>query len=328
MKLPSRLLVAAIAACAGLAVQAQAQTQAPFANRPVTIIVGFPAGGSVDAMARIIASRLGTGLGVSVIVDNKPGFSGNIGAQYVAQAAADGTTLLMAPVTSYAGTEAMLGKASGFSIENDFVPVDMVGEVALVLSVNPATKIKTLGEFTALAKSRPGEISFASSGNGSTEHVVAEMFMRRAGVAMLHVPYKGGSQAMVDLLGGQVQSMFATTPNVIPNVASGKLVPIAVSTAQRNPALPQVPTMAESGLPGFDVASVYAIMAPTATPRELTQRLNAEITKAMQDPETRAKVAMLGITPISSSLADARTRTQSLIAQWKDVVRTSAIKAE
>ncbi len=328
MKPIARRLLVATAAALVASAGTSAFAQAPLSSRPVTLIVAFPAGGAVDAMARLIASKLGGPLGTTVIVDNKPGFSGNIGAQYVAKAPADGTTLLMAPVTSYAVTEAMMGKTTGFSLENDFVPVNVVGEVPLVLSVNPALKIRTLAEFTALAKSKPGAVTFASSGNGSTEHVVAEMFMKRAGVSMLHVPYKGGSQAMVDLVGGQVQSMFATTPNVIQNVAAGKLTAVAISTPQRNASLPNVPTMAESGLPGFGVASVYVIMAPAATPKDVVQRLNTEITKAMQDPDTKQKVGMLGITATSSGVNDARDQTRALIGQWKEVVRTSDIKAE
>lgn len=321
-----KLLSAALAST--VAFSALPVTAAPFSQQPVKIVVGFAAGGAVDAVARILSSRLNEKLEGTVIVDNKPGFSGNLGAQFVARAPADGTTLLMAPVTSYAVTEAMMGKATGFSIENDFVPIGLVGEVPLLLVVHPSVKANTVAEFITLAKSEPGKVSFASSGNGSTEHVAAELFQQKSGVSLLHVPYKGGSPAVADVMGGQVQSMFATIPNVIANIKSNRMKALAIMTPARHPALPQVPTAAESGLSGVDVSSVYVLMAPAATPSAVVQRLNADLAAILKEPATVEKIAALGITPGKGTLADAKSQTHAEVARWRDVVKSRNIKAE
>jgi tripartite-type tricarboxylate transporter receptor subunit TctC len=311
-----------------LAVAAAPLRAAPLSQQPVKIVVGFAPGGAVDAVARILSARLLEKLETPVLVDNKPGFSGNIGAQSVARSAADGTTLLMAPVTSYAVTEAMLGKATGFSLEKDFVPVAVVGEVPLVLVVHPSMRANTVSEFIALAKAAPGKVSFASSGNGSTEHVAAELFQQETGTTLLHIPYKGGSPAVADLIGGQVQSMFATIPNVIENVKHGRLKALAIMTPARHPALPDVPTAAETGVAGVDVSSLYVLMAPAATPGGVVQRLNSDLTATLKEPETLQKIAMLGITPSQSTLAEAKARTHAEMLRWREVVQSRNIKAE
>jgi len=311
-----------------LAAAAGPLSAAPLSQQPVKIIVGFAPGGAVDAVARIVSMRFTEKLESTVIVDNKPGFSGNIGAQFAARAAADGTTLLMAPVTSYAVTEAMMGRATGFSVEKDFVPVGVVGEVPLLLVVHPSVRANTVAEFIALAKAEPGKISFASSGNGSTEHVAAELFQQKTGVSLLHVPYKGGSPAIADLMGGQVQSMFATIPNVIENIKHGRMKALAIMTPARHPALPQVPTSGESGVAGVEVSSLYMLMAPVATPVPIVQRLNADLSAILGEPETIQKVAALGITPGRSTLSEAKARTQAEMARCREVVRSRNIKAE
>lgn len=301
---------------------------APLSQQPVKIVVGFAPGGAVDAVARILSTRLMEKLEGTVIVDNKPGFSGNLGAQVVAKAPADGATLLMAPVTSYAVTEAMLGKATGFALESDFVPVGVVGEVPLLLVVHPSVRANTIAEFIALAKSEPGKVSFATSGNGSTEHVAAELFQQRTGVSLLHVPYKGGAPAVADVMGGQVQSMFATIPNVINNVKGGRMKALGIMTPSRHPGLPQVPTAAESGVTGADVSSLYVLMAPASTPAATLQRLNTDLATILKEPDTLAKIAALGITPGKSTLAEAKAQTHAEMARWRDVVKARNIKAE
>lgn len=303
-------------------------TAAPLSPQPVKIVVGFAPGGAVDAVARILSNRLAQKLESTVLVDNKPGFSGNIGAQTAAKSAADGTTLLMAPVTSYAVTEAMLGKATGFSVEKDFAPVGVVGEVPLLLVVHASVKANTVAEFIALAKADPGKVAFASSGNGSTEHVAAELFQQKAGVTLLHVPYKGGGPAIADLLGGQIQSMFATIPNVLANVKQGRIKALAIMTPARHPALPQVPTVAESGLAGVDVSSLYMLMVPAATPVAIVQRLNADLVAILKEPDTIQRISTLGITPGHSTLSEAKLRTQAEMARWREVVHTRNIKAD
>jgi tripartite-type tricarboxylate transporter receptor subunit TctC len=321
-----KLLSAALAGAFALA--ALPAGAAPLSQQPVKIVVGFAAGGAVDAVARILSVRLNEKLEGTVIVDNKPGFSGNLGAQFVAKAPADGTTLLMAPVTSYAVTEAMMGKATGFSIESDFVPIGVVGEVPLLLVVHPSVKASTVAEFIALAKAEPGKVSFASSGNGSTEHVAAELFQQKSGVSLLHVPYKGGGPAVADVMGGQVQSMFATIPNVIANVKGNRMKALAIMTPSRHAALPQVPTAAESGLGGVEVSSVYVLMAPASTPAPIVQRLNADLTAILKEPATIEKIATLGISPGNSTLAEAKAQTHAEVARWRDVVKSRNIKAE
>ena len=301
---------------------------APFSAAPVKIVVGFAAGGAVDAVARILSVRLGEKLESTVIVDNKPGFSGNLGAQAVTKATPDGTTLLMAPVTSYAVTEAMLGKATGFSIENDLVPVGVAGEVPLLLVVHPSVPANTVADFVKLAKADPKKLTFASSGNGSTEHVAAELFQQRTGVELTHIPYKGGAPAINDLMGGQVQSMFATIPNVIANIQTGRMKALAILTPQRHPGLPQVPTAAEGGVPNVEVSSVYMLMAPAATPPAVLQRLNAELSAVLREPATVEKIAALGVSPGSSTLAEAKKQTQAVVARWRDVVKAANIKVE
>lgn len=323
MKTRRKLLASLIA----LAVATPAWA-APFSQRPVKIIVGFAAGGAVDAVARILSARLTERLEGTVIVENKPGFSGNIGAQAVAKAQPDGTTLLMAPVTSYAVTEAMMGKATGFSIEGDLAPVGVAGEVPLLLVVHPSVPANSMSEFVVLAKSDPKKVAYASSGNGSTEHVAAELFQQRTGVALTHIPYKGGSPAINDLMGGQVQAMFATIPNVIGNIKTGRLKVLAILTPTRHPGLPQVPTATESGVQGVDVSSVYVLMAPAATSTAVLQRLNAELSAVLREPATIEKIAALGITPGTSTLTEAKSRTHAEMVRWRDVVKAGNIKAE
>lgn len=301
---------------------------APFSQQPVKIIVGFAPGGAVDAVARILSVRLTERLEGTVIVDNKPGFSGNLGAQFVAKAAPDGNTLLMAPVTSYAVTEAMMGKATGFTIEGDLTPIGVAGEVPLLLVVHPSVPANTVAEFISLAKADPKKITFASSGNGSTEHVAAELFQQRTGVALTHIPYKGGNPAISDLMGGQVQAMFATIPNVIGNVKTNRLKALAIMTPSRHPGLPQVPTTAEGGVNGVEVSSVYVLMAPVATPPAVLQRLNAELSAILREPATIEKIAALGITPGNSTLAEAKSTTHAQMARWREVVKAGNIKAE
>jgi tripartite-type tricarboxylate transporter receptor subunit TctC len=323
----TRRKLATALACS-LALAALPAAAAPLSQQPVKIVVGFAPGGAVDAVARILSTRLMEKLEGTVIVDNKPGFSGNLGAQFVAKAPADGATLLMAPVTSYAVTEAMLGKATGFALESDFVPVGVVGEVPLLLVVHPSVRANTIAEFIALAKSEPGKVSFATSGNGSTEHVAAELFQQRTGVSLLHVPYKGGAPAVADVMGGQVQSMFATIPNVINNVKGGRMKALAILTPSRHAGLPQVPTAAEAGVTGADVSSLYVLMAPASTPPAILQRISTDLTAILKEPETQQKIAALGITPGKSTLAEAKAQTHAEMARWRDVVKARSIKAE
>lgn len=313
---------------AGVSTIDAATAETELSVRQVNLVVAFPPGGAVDSLARIVQPALSQRLGVTVIVENKAGFSGNIGAQFVARGPKDGSVLLVAPYTSYAVSEALLGSAIGYSLAEDFVPVSPMGLVPFVLATNPSVPATNLNEFTALAKRDPGALTFASSGMGATERMVAEMYQQRTGTKMLHVPYKGGAPAISDLMGGQVHSMFATIPNVVNNVRTGKLKAIAISTSKRSPALPDVPTMAESGVPGFDVSSIYSLLAPQGTPPAILRRLNSALVDALRDPETIRRIEALGVQPTHGTLSESKTQADADLSLWKEVIAKGGIKAE
>jgi tripartite-type tricarboxylate transporter receptor subunit TctC len=299
-----------------------------YPNRPVQIVVPFSAGGAVDAVGRLMAQKLSERLGKPVVVENKPGASGNIGAQAVARAAPDGYTLLMAAVTNYAINIPLAATPVGYNLEKDFVPVATVGNVPLMLVVNPSVQATSLAQFIALAKASPGKLTYASSGNGSTEHLAGALFMKLSGVEMLHVPYKGGAPAVADVMGGQVTAMVATTPNVLPNVKSGRLRALAIAMPARNAQAPDVPTAAEAGLPGFEVASVYAILAPTGTPPAIVGRLASDLQAILKMPDTLEKLAQIGVEASYASGAEANNRVRGEFTKWAKVIQDANIKIE
>jgi tripartite-type tricarboxylate transporter receptor subunit TctC len=299
-----------------------------FPTKSITLVVPFSAGGAVDAVARIMAQKLSDRLGKPVVVDNRAGASGNIGAAGVVRAPADGYTLLMAAVTNYAINAPLQPAQLTYNLERDLTPVAIVGIVPLMLVVNPAVPATTLSQFIQLAKASPGKYTFASSGNGSTEHLAGELFMKLAGVQMLHVPYKGGAPAVADVMGGQVNSMVATTPNVLPNVKANRLRALVIAMPARNAQLPDVPTAAEAGLPGFEVASVYGILAPAGTPAPIVARLAGDIDAILQMPDTREKLQQLGVEASYSAPADATRRIRSEFAKWSKLIQDANIKVE
>ncbi len=267
-------------ACAALlsfATMANAQT---YPTKPVRLIVGFPPGGGTDVVARVIAQKLTEWWGQAVTVENRAGATGTIGADSVAKAAPDGYTLLMGHVNSH-GIAPNLFPKMPYDALKDFVAVAYVGYVPNVLAVHPSVPAKSVKELVALAKAQPGKLNFASSGNGSTQHLAGELFKQLTGTSIVHVPYKGSGDAIKDLLAGVVSMNFDTMPPVLPHIQAGKLRGLAISTPRRLPQLPDVPTFAEEGITGFDVANWYGVMAPAGTPRELVTRLNVDINKAM-----------------------------------------------
>ena len=316
----------AVIACA-LALTGLAYAQ-DYPNRPVQLIVPFSAGGAVDAVGRLMAQKLSERLGKPVVVENKPGASGNIGAQFVARASPDGYTLLMAAVTNYAINIPLAATPVGYNLEKDFVPVAIVGNVPLMLVVNPSVQATSLAQFIAARESKPGKLTYASSGNGSTEHLAGALFMKLAGVDMLHVPYKGGAPAVADVMGGQVTAMVATTPNVLPNVKGGRLRALAIAMPARNAQAPDVPTAAEAGLPGFEVASVYAILAPTGTPAPIVAKLATELQAILKMPDTLEKLAQIGVEASYSSGVEANTRVRGEFTKWAKVIQDANIKIE
>ena len=326
MTATSRLLLAA--ASFGLIVGGDPAQAQDYPSRPVQMIVPFSAGGAVDAVGRLMAQKLSDRLGKPVIVENRPGASGNIGANAVARSPADGYTLLMAAVTNYAINAPLQPAQVTYSLEKDLSPVAIVGNVPLMLVVNPAVPATSLQQFIQLAKAKPGQLTFASSGNGSTEHLAGELFKKLAGVDMLHVPYKGGAPAVADVMGGQVSAMVATTPNVLPNVKSNRLRALVIAMPARNAQLPDVPTAAEAGLPGFEVASVYGILAPAGTPQAVVNKLAGELNAILQMPDTVERLQQLGIEASYSSHDDAARRVRAEFAKWGKVIQDANIKVE
>lgn len=316
-----------VAACVA-ALACTASFAQDYPSRQVTVVVGYAAGGAVDAVARLISQKLGDALGKPVVVDNKAGASGNIGAQFVAKAAPDGHTLLMAPVTTYAMNSLLYPATAGYQLDKDFAGVSTVGYLPLVLVVNEALPARSVADLVKAAKAKPGGMDYGSSGNGSIEHVAGEMFKQQAGVSMVHIPYRGAAPAITDLMAGQLSLMFATVPTAVANLKTGKLRPLAVTTPERIGALRDVPTAREAGYPGFEVASVYAVLAPAATPRPVVQRLNQEIAKILQMPDVQARFQTLGIERASATPEETTQRLGQELAKWGKVIKDSGIKVD
>jgi len=299
-----------------------------YPQRQVTMVVGYPPGGAVDAVGRLLAQKLGDAMGKPFVVDNKAGASGSIGAQFVAKAPADGHTLLVAPLTSYAMNSLLFPATTGFQLDKDFAGVSLVGYLPLVLVVNENVPAQSAAELVKIAKSRPAGLNYGSSGNGSIEHVAGEMFKKQAGVSVLHIPYRGAAPAITDVMAGQIQVMFATAPTAVANLKTGKIKPLMVATSQRIGALPDVPTAREAGFPGFEVASTYAILAPVATPRPVLQKLNTEIGKVLQMSDVKARFVTLGIEMMPSTPEEASQRSAAELAKWGKAIKDSNIKAD
>ncbi|MFT3778462.1 MAG: tripartite tricarboxylate transporter substrate binding protein [Ottowia sp.] len=316
-------LAACVAALACTASFAQ-----DYPSRQVTVVVGYAAGGAVDAVARLMSQKLGDALGKPFVVDNKAGASGNIGAQFVAKAPADGYTLLMAPVTTYAMNSLLYPATTGYHLAKDFTGVSLVGYLPLVLVVNEALPVRSVADLVKTAKAKPGGMDYGSSGNGSIEHVASEMFKKQAGVSMVHIPYRGAAPAITDVMAGQLQLMFATVPTAVANLKTGKLRPLAVTTPKRISALNDVPTAHEAGYPGFEVASTYAILAPAATPRPVVERLNQEVTRILEMPDVQARFQALGIERAGSTPEEATQRLGQELGKWDKAIKESAIKVD
>jgi len=289
-----RALLVAVALGA-LALGAQAQA---WPERRIALVVPYPAGGPVDVSARLLAPKLQAALGQPVIVENKPGAGGGIAADYVAKSAPDGYTLVMGAIATHAINPALLPSVPYDPIA-DFRHVALVVQVPNVLVVNAELPAKSVGELVALAKARPGKLDFASGSTGSTGHLAGELFKSMTGTFMVHIPYKGAGPAVADLLAGRVHLMFDNLASALPNVKSGKVRALAVTTAKRSGFVPELPTLDESGLKGFDMTTWWGVMAPGKTPAPVADRLNAEILKAMEAPDVRERLRTMGSEPSS-----------------------------
>ena len=316
----TRLLLA-LALCFPFVIYSQ-----PYPTKPIRIIVTYPAGGGADAMARLIAPKLGEALGQPVLVENRGGASGTIAAELVAKSAPDGATLML-DATAFAVNQSLYPKLP-YDPEKSFAPITLLALFPNIVVVHPSYPVSSVRELIAKIKAEPGKIAFASSGNGSAQHLAAELFRQRAGLDMVHVPYKGGGPALIDVMGGQVPIYFANMASALPHVKNGKLKALAVTGAQRSSAAPELPTVAESGMPGYQVYEWNAIFAPAGTPPAIINRLQAEIAKVVRIPEVRERMLALGGEIVASSPADLAAWVREQSASWARVVRAGNIKLE
>jgi len=303
-----------------------AQAADPYPNKPIKWIVPFPPGGAMDSMARTLGEKLSTSMKQPVIVENRPGAGGTIGSNLVAKAAPDGQTIMIVSI-GQAVNPSIYPKLP-YDSGKDFEPVSLVGIVPNILVAHPSVKANNVKELIALAKAQPGKITYASAGNGTTVHLAAELFNSMAGVDLMHVPYKGSAPAVTDLMGGQVDIMFDSLSSARPYVEAGKLKALAVTTAKRSTAFPNVPTVAESGLPGYELSGWYAVFVPAKTPKAVVDRLHAELVKALKQDDVRARFALIGADPVGSSPQELAATLKTETARWEKIVRERNIKAD
>jgi tripartite-type tricarboxylate transporter receptor subunit TctC len=316
--------VGAILAACGLGLAAPVALAQEYPQKPIKMITPYPPGGPTDVLARAISQKLSERLGQPIVIDNRPGASGMIGADMVAKAAPDGYTLLAN--ASIHVINPSLYQNPPYDALKDFAPVSQIAEVPLVLVVNPGLGVKTVKELIAKAKATP--LNFASSGNGSAPHLAGEAFNIATGVAMQHIPYKGSGPAITDLIGGQVSLMFDSLPSSMPHIKSGRIVAIAVTTKKRSSALPNVPTVAESGVPGFDVSTWYGIWAPAATPPAIVRRVSSDVAAVVRMPEVRARLAELGAEPVGNTPEEFAAYNRSELGKWAKIVKDSGAKVD
>ena len=310
-------------ACLGSAgVQAQG-----YPSKTIRLVLPFPPGGGTDVVGRLLAQKLGQALGQQVIVDNRPGAGGRLGTDLVAKSPPDGYTLMLG-TSSVTGTGPALYKKLPFDMPRDFAPVSLVSYTAYVLVIHPSVPVKSVKALVALAKSRPGRLTYASSGAGGAAHLSGELFSSLAGVKMIHVAYKGSAPGTLSVLSGETDMMFSNTLPVLPHVKSGRLHALAVTTPQRFVLLPGVPTVAESGLPGFEVQQNYGVLAPAGVSREIIARLNQEIAKVMQMEDTRSRLLAEGSEVKISTPAEFEKAIIAEIAKWSKVIRDAGIREE
>ena len=295
--------------------------------KPIRFLVGFPAGGANDLVARAVAARLSPRLGQQVVVENRGGANGNISAQLVARAAPDGYTMLLGSVATLSMSPAMYRELP-FDPLNDFAPVAQVVGVSTLLTVHPSLPPRSVKELVALAKKQPGKLNFGTPGPGSVAHVSGELFNRTAGISMVHVPYKGGGPAVIDAIAGQIECLFSLISTSGPQVKAGKLRGLAVTSSTRSSSLPEVPTVAEAGYPGFEASGWLGLLFPAKTPDAVVERVHKEAVAALGTPELRKQLEDVGLDPVSSSPAAFRAYIKSEYGKWGKVIRDAGIKAE
>ncbi len=317
-------MAAGAAACALLLNAADAQT---YPARQIRIVTPYAPGGTADILSRVVAQKLSETWGQQVVVDNRPGASGMLGADIAAKAAPDGHTILMAYVAEIAITQSLF-RSMTYDPVRDLAPVTLAAVTPMIFVVHPSLPARNVSELVALAKSRPGQLPYASAGNGSPAHLASELLQRSARIEITHVPYKGAAPALTDLLGGHVVMFFSGMPPAMPHVKAGKLRAIAVSTAKRSPAAPDVPTVAESGVRDFDISTWFGVFAPAATSRDIIGKLNAEISRALTLPDVRERLAREGAETAPNSPEQFGKFIQSEIAKFARIIRESGARAD
>ncbi len=318
------LLAAAGVALATLALTSPAAAQ-DYPTRPVRLVIPFPPGGSNDVVGRLIATHLGDRLGKQVVVDNRSGAGGVIGTEIVAKSPPDGYTLLI--ISMAHAVNPWLYKLAYDPIK-DFAPVGLLAKGANVLVVHPSLPVKSVTELVALAKQKPGDLQYASAGIGSFQHLGGELFKLMAGVDLLHVPFKGGGPAMVDIVGGHTKVMFSSMVQTVPQIKSGKLRALGTGGLERSPVLPDIPTISEAGVPGYEAVNWWGVVAPTGTPPAIIDKVNREIEAVQQSPEVQKQFANEGATPVPMKSADFGAFMVSELNKWEKVVKQGGIKAE
>ena len=313
-----------LGSCLLLVACAHAQT---YPTKTIRIVTPYAPGGTADILSRVVAQKLAETWKQQVVVDNRPGASGMIGAEIAAKAAPDGYTVLMAYTAEIAITQSLF-KEMTYDPVRDLAPVTLAAITPMIFVVHPSLPAHDVKELVALAKTRPGQLPYASAGNGSPAHLAFELLQRSAGISITHVPYKGSAPALTDLLGGHVVMFFSGMPPAMPHVKAGKLRAIAVSTAKRSPATPEVPAVAESGLRGFDISTWFGVLVPAATPQDIVMRLNAEIARALTLPDVKARLAGEGAETAPDSPAQFGKFIQSEIAKFAGIIKASGARAD
>lgn len=294
--------------------------------KPVRVIVSFPTGSGADIVARTVTPRLTEVFGQQFVVDNRAGASGNLGSELAAHAVPDGYTLLFTPA-SVASSQALYTKLN-YNLQKDLDPISMIASAPFVLVVHPSLPVKTVKDLIALAKSKPGQLLYASTGNGGSPHLAMELFMMQAKVDIVHIPYKGTPPAVTDLIAGQVSMMFANTLSVLPYVNSGRLHALGISSAKRSAAAPSIPTIAETGMPGFEATTWFGMLAPMGTPKEIVTRLTTEIRKLVQTKAVNDALIAQGADPIGNTAEEFQAKIKADIDKWTRTIKAAGVKAE
>ena len=316
----SRIVLAMLLALAGVAFAQQ------YPSKPIKIVVPYPPGGFNDTLGRTLAAKFTEAWGQPAVVENKPGANTMIGNDFVAKSPPDGHTLLV--VAFPFAVAPSLIRNMPYDTVKDFAPVVLAAQSPNLLVVNPTLPVKSVAELIAAAKAKPDGLSYASTGNGSSNHISMELFKSLAGVKIVHIPYKGSAPAVTDLLGGQVHLMFDNVPNVLPHVKSGRLTALAQTGAKRSPLIPDIPTVAEAGVPGYEVTVWFGLVAPTGTPREVIQKLNAEVIRILAMPDVRERFLAQGVEPVGSTPEHFADHIRAQMAKWAKVVADAGVKAE